>query len=365
MAAAGSLGLTRRGRRLFLLRMKLSLKKNWGIWAALAASALAASASAAGTLNVYSQRHYEVDEQLNRLFTERTGIEVRVVNAQADQLMERLRSEGENSPADLLVTVDVARMQRAKAGGLLRPLESERLRQAVPASFRDAEGHWYAYTLRARVLVAAKGRVAPGEIERYEDIAAPEWRGRVLARSSSSPYNQALLASMVVARGEAAAERWARGVANNFARPPQGGDRDQIRAVAGGLADVCVANSYYLGMMLNSSDAEERAAAEKVFVVFPNQGEGERGAHANVGAAGLTRYASNEEEARAYLEFLLSPEAQRLIASGSYEFPMVEGVEPNATHAAWGDFRVDQATFSKLGAAQDRAVAIFDRVGWR
>lgn len=322
-----------------------------------------ASAWGEDVVHVYSHRHYEVDQEINRLFTEKTGIEVKVVNAEADQLIERLKSEGANSPADVLVTVDAGRMQRAKADGLLQALDSELLKAATPEGLGDEEGFWYPYTLRARVIMVAKDRVKDGEISDYEDLADGKWRGRLLIRSSSSSYNQALMASMIAAQGEAAAQKWARGVVGNFARPPQGGDRDQIKAVAAGLADVCVSNTYYLGLLLKSPDPAERQAGEAVRVVFPNAGG--RGTHCNVSAAGVTRHAKNLREAKAYIEFLVSPEAQKRIALGSHELPLDMDLTLNPVHQAWGEFKIDRETFSKIGENQEKAVRIFDAAGWK
>lgn len=323
----------------------------------------AAPATADEVLNIYSHRHYGIDQEINALFSERTGIEVKVVNADADQLIERLKSEGGNSPADLLVTVDAGRLQIAKEQGLLQPLESEVLAKATPAALRDPQGYWWPYTARARVIMVAKARVEPGAITTYEGLADQRWRGRVVIRSSSSPYNQAWVASMVAANGAEATTKWARGVVANFTRPPQGGDRDQIRAVANGLADVCISNAYYLGIMINSTDAADRAAANEVRVVFPNQ-EG-RGAFLNVSAAGLTRHAKNADAARAYLEFLVSDEVQQMIAEGSYEYPINLDFEATPTFEAWGSFEYDTTSFPEIGDHLDDAIDIFDRVGWQ
>ncbi|WP_038160888.1 Fe(3+) ABC transporter substrate-binding protein [Verrucomicrobium sp. BvORR106] len=314
-------------------------------------------------LNVYTHRHYKADEEINALFTERTGIKVNVVSAEADQLIERLKSEGANSPADLLVTVDAGRLQRAKEAGLLKPLKSEVLEQRVPAALRDSGGHWYAYALRARVILYAQDRVKPGEISNYEDLADPKWRGRLLIRSSGNAYNQSLLASLIAADGEEKAEAWAKGVVANLARPPQGGDRDQIKGVASGLADVCVSNTYYLGMLLNSKDPAEQAAAKKVTVLFPNQSG--RGTHANIAGAGLTVHAKNAENAKAYLEFLTTPEVQKLIANGTYEFPVNRDLSLSETHKAWGEFKLDEVTFPQIGRYQEQAVRLFDKAGWK
>lgn len=320
-------------------------------------------ASAAEVVHVYSHRHYGVDEQLNTLFTGKTGIEVKVVNAEADQLIERLQAEGESSPADVLITVDAGRMQRARKEGLLQPVMSEALTRGTPAELQDADGYWYAYAIRARVLLVAADRVKAGEIRDYEDLARPEWRGRVLVRSSSSSYNQALMASMVSALGEERALAWARGLAANLARPPQGGDRDQIKACAAGLADVCLANTYYYGLLLHSADPAERAAAGKMRLIYPNQGG--RGTHVNVSAAGVTRHARNVANARAYLEFLVSREAQKLLANGGQEFPALMDLTLNPTHEKWGAFKVDTATFRQMGEDQPKAVRLIDAAGWK
>lgn len=321
------------------------------------------AATAGGELNVYSHRHYAIDKQVNELFREKTGIEVKVVNAEADQLIERLKSEGANSPADVLITVDVGRIQRAKEEGLLQPLKSEALEKATPENLRDADGQWYPYCLRARVILVSTERVKPGEIKDYEDLAKPEWKGRLVVRSSSSSYNQSLLASIIAANGEEKAAAWAKGVASNFARPPQGGDRDQIKAVASGLADVCVSNTYYFGLLQNSPDAAEREAASKLTVVFPNQ-DG-RGTHVNVSAAGVTKHAKNTENAKAYLEFLVTPEVQKLIANGSYEYPISMDLNLCPTHAKWGEFKIDTETFTGMGKEQVKTSKLFDAAGWK
>ncbi len=331
--------------------------------ALLSTALLLSAASAEEVLNVYSHRHYGIDQEVNKLFTEKTGIEVKVVNAEADQLIERLKSEGENSPADVLVTVDAGRLQRAKTEGLLQPLKSEVLENATPEALRDPEGFWYPYTVRARVIIAARDRVKPDEIKNYEDLAKPEWKGRLLARSSSSSYNQSLAASIITALGEEKAAEWAKGVASNLARPPQGGDRDQIKACAAGLADICISNTYYFGLLLNSPDPAERAAAEKMYIIFPNQDN--RGTHVNVGAIGVTKHAKNVDNAKAYMEFLVSPEAQKLISNGSYEYPISMDLTLSPTHEKWGEFKIDTETFPKMGESQQKAVKLFDAAGWK
>lgn len=334
-------------------------------WVLMGAVVLGGAGAVFGAeaLHVYSHRHYEVDQKVNALFTEKTGIAVKVVNAEADQLIERLKSEGEDSPADVLVTVDAGRMQRAVEDGLLQPVKSEILEKATPEVLRDAEGYWYPFTLRARGIVVAKDRVKEGAVKDYADLAKPEWRGRVLARSSTSGYNQSLLASIIAAEGEKAAEEWAKGVARNLARPPQGGDRDQIKAVAAGLADAAITNSYYLGMLLNSPDAGDRKAGAAVMLVFPNQSG--RGTHCNVSAAGITKHAKNVEAGRKYMEFLVSPEVQKIYAEGSYEHPISMDPSLGGQVGKWGRFKVDEAGFLRLGEFSATATRLFDRAGWK
>jgi iron(III) transport system substrate-binding protein len=314
-------------------------------------------------LHVYSHRHYEADQKVNKLFTEKTGIEVKVVNAEVDQLVERLRSEGESSPADVLIAVDAGRLQRAAAEGLLQPVETEILKERTPEAMRSPEGHWYPFTLRARVIVAAKDRVKAGEIKGYADLAKPEWRGRVLSRSSSSGYTQALLASIVAAEGEAAALRWAEGLTRNMARPPQGGDTDQIKAVASGLADVAITNSYYLGLLLNSPDPKERKVGQSVAIIFSDPSG--RGTHTNVSGAGVVKYSKNVDAATKYIEFLVSDEVQKIYANETFEHPVMMDLSISEQLQEWGEFKVDQETFPKLGESAPAAIRIFDKVGWK
>jgi iron(III) transport system substrate-binding protein len=318
---------------------------------------------AGGVVNVYSHRHYESDRELFRRFTEATGIEVKVVTASADELITRLEAEGAASPADVLITVDAGRLHRAKERGLLQPIDSEVLRANVPAHLRDPEGYWYGLTRRARVIVYARDRVQPGEIERYADLADEKWRGRVLVRSSDNIYNQSLLASLIAHEGEDAARAWAAGVARNMARPPSGSDTDQAKAVAAGVGDVAIVNTYYVARLMASEDPEERRVGERLGVIFPEQ-DG-RGAHVNVSGAGVTAHAKNRDNAIRLLEFLSSDEAQRLFAEANHEYPVKPGIEPSEILRSWGEFRADTLNLAVLGELNAAAVRIFDEVGWK
>jgi iron(III) transport system substrate-binding protein len=316
-----------------------------------------------GVVNVYSHRHYETDQELFRRFTERTGIRVNVVTASADELITRLENEGERSPADVLITVDAGRLHRAKDRGLLQPVRSDVLERNVPEHLRDREGHWFGLTARARILAYHRDRVPEESLSTYAALAEPAWRGRVVIRSSSNVYNQSLLAAMIAHEGEAAAQRWAEGIVRNMARAPSGGDTDQIKAVAAGAGDVAVVNTYYLALLMESADAEERRLASRIGAFFPDQ-QG-AGTHINVSGAGVTRSAPNRENAIRLIEFLSEDEAQALFAEANQEYPVKPGVAWSKTLQGWGDFRADRLDLTTLGELNDEAVRIFDRARWR
>lgn len=324
---------------------------------------LAAAPADAASVNVYSSRHYEADQTLYARFTEETGIEVKVVKADAGQLIERLKSEGANSPADILFTADVGNLARAQEDGLFQAVRSSVLETHVPATLRHPDGYWFALTKRARVIMYAKDRVAPDAVARYADLADPKWKGRVVIRSSSNVYNQSLVASMIAHDGAERTEAWARGLVANMARPPKGGDRDQIRAVAAGLADLAVSNTYYLAQMVNASQESDREAAAKIGVIFPDQ-DG-RGAHVNISGAGVTRHAPNRDNAVKLLEFLVGAAAQKVLAEANYEYPVRDGVATAATVLDFGAFKADDLALARVGALNGEAVKVMDRAGWR
>jgi iron(III) transport system substrate-binding protein len=316
-----------------------------------------------GVVNVYSHRHYEVDQQLYDRFTTETGIRVNAVTGTADELITRLETEGASSPADVLITVDAGRLHRAKEKGLLQRVESAELSANVPSHLRDRDGQWWGLTKRARVLVYAKARVRPEEVATYESLASPRWRRRVLVRSSENVYNQSLLAALIAEQGEAAALSWARSIAGNLARAPSGGDADQVKAVAAGAGDVAISNTYYVARLAASADAAERAVYDQVGVVFPNQSD--RGTHINVSGAGVTRHAPNYANAVRLLEFLVSEAAQRVYAEGNQEYPVKPGVPVSETLRSWGAFREDTLSLWRLGELNGRAVLLFDQAGWK
>ncbi|MFV8836349.1 Fe(3+) ABC transporter substrate-binding protein [Aquisalimonas sp.] len=334
------------------------------VTAALAAATMAASLTAfADEVTVYSARHYDEDRTLYDAFTERTGIDVRVLEADSDQLIQRIRREGAASPADVLITVDAGRLWRAEQDGIFQAVESAELSERLPEAMRHPDGLWFGFSQRMRVVFYNKEAFDPDELETYEDLADPRFNGQLCIRSSSNIYNQSLLASMIAVHGEEDSEAWAQGVVDNLARPPRGGDTDQIRGVATGECEIGVANHYYYVRMLNSDDTRDRELAERVGIIFPNQGD--RGVHVNVGGAGVVDGAPNRDNAIRFLEFLASDEAQELFAAGNHELPVVEGISGDDTVESWGPIERDALNISELGNNNPAAVRMFDRVGWR
>lgn len=321
------------------------------------------SAHAAEEVNLYSARIEALIKPLLDRFSQQTGIQVNLVTGNADELLHRLRQEGRNSPADLLLTTDAGRLHRAREAGVVQPIESAVLNERVPENFRDDEGYWYGLSLRARPLMYARDRIDPQALSSYEDLADPRWKGRICIRSSGNVYNQSLVASMIEALGVEATENWANGLVRNFARPPQGGDRDQIKAVAAGQCDIAVANTYYLAGMLNGTEAAERAAAEKVGVFWPNQHD--RGTHINVSGAAVTAAAKNRDNAIALLEFLASDEAQQWYAEVNGEYPIRDGIAIGEVLQQWGEFKADDLNMSRLGELNAEALRLMDRAGWK
>ncbi|MDO0946915.1 Fe(3+) ABC transporter substrate-binding protein [Chromohalobacter israelensis] len=330
---------------------------------ALLAGAIFAGDALAEEVNIYSARHYDSDQALYDAFTEKTGIDVNILEGDSDQLIERIRREGAASPADIMLTVDAGRLWRAEQAGVFQGIESDVLNERLPDAMRHPEGKWFGFSQRVRAIFYDPDDVDPANLKRYEDLADPRFEGDICIRSSNNIYNQSLLASMIAHHGMDDAETWAQGVVDNMARDPEGGDTDQIRGVASGECDIAVANHYYYVRLLESDDASDREAAESVEILLPNQ-DG-RGAHVNVGGAGVVADAPNRDNAIRFLEFLASDEAQRLFAAGNHEFPVVDGVEVDGTLATWGDFKRDALNINALGEHNPEAIRIFDRVGWR
>ncbi len=316
-------------------------------------------------VNIYSARKEALILPILERFRDQTGIEFNLVTGKADALLKRLRMEGEASPADVFITVDAGRLHRAKEAGVLQKIGSESIDAAVPAHLRDADGFWVALSKRARTIIYARDRVDAAALSTYEGLADPTWKGRICIRSSGNIYNQSLVASMIEASGVEQTEAWAEGLVGNFARPPAGGDTDQLRAVAAGECDVAVANTYYFGRLAASSKEEDQAVAAALKVFWPNQGEGDRGVHMNVSGVGITASAQNRESAIRLLEFLVSPEAQTWYAEVNHEYPVVPGVAASETLESFGAFKEDTLNLTALGANNRQAVELMDRAGWR
>ena len=316
-------------------------------------------------INLYSQRHYKVDEQQYKVFEKETGIKVNVVKANADELIERLKNEGENSPADLFITVDAGKLQKAKDLDLLQKISSPIINQNVDVDLKDVNGYWIPITYRARIIVYSKDRVDVSELSTYDNLTDEKWRNKVLVRSSSNAYNQALLSSIIANTGEESASKWASKLVKNFARDPKGNDRDQVKAITAGQGDLAIVNSYYIGLLLSSENEEEIKAGNSVGVFFPNQGEDESGSHINVSGIGLAKNAPNKENAIKLMEFLTSESAQKTYTNTSYEYPANPNVEPNEIVKKWGSFKKDILDLNKLGIFRNKAIEIFDKSDWK
>jgi iron(III) transport system substrate-binding protein len=314
------------------------------------------------TLNLYSSRHYQTDEALYTNFTRQTGIKINRIEANEDALLERMKNEGDKSPADVLLTVDAGRLWRAEQMGLLQLVKSEILLTRIDPSLRHPEGMWYSFSIRARPIFFNKATVSRDDIQTYEDLASPRLKGKICVRSGAHMYNLSLMSSMIAAVGPAKAEEWGRGVVANFARAPKGGDTDQIKAVAAGECAVAIANSYYYARLANSTKGEDKDVANKVGVVFPNQKD--RGTHVNVSGAGVAKFAPNKDAAIKFLEYLASDDAQRYFANGNNEYPVV-GKPDNAALKALGEFKRDPLNVGMYGKNQAAAQQIMDRVGWK
>jgi iron(III) transport system substrate-binding protein len=315
-------------------------------------------------LNLYSSRHYQTDEALYAGFTKQTGIKINRIEASEEALIERIRNEGERSPADVLITVDAGRLWRADQLGFFQPVKSALLESRIPESFREPGGRWFGFSMRARLIAYNKGKVGPNEIRTYEDLADPKWKGRVCMRSSTNIYNLSLMGALIDHLGEQKAEAWAKGVRGNLAQDPKGGDTDQLKAVAAGVCDVTIANHYYYARLARSAKPDDKRVVESLGVVFPNQKTS--GTHVNISGAGVLKNAPHRDAAVKFLEYLASDEAQRYFADGNNEWPVVEGVKvDNPVLNAFGDFKRDRINVGVLGRNQPAAQKIYDRVDWK
>ena len=316
-------------------------------------------------VNIYSQRHYDVDQLQYDNFEKETGIKVNVLKANADELLQRMKNEGENSPADLFITVDVGKLWQAADMGLLQKYEDNSLTDGIKESFLDKNGYWVPVTYRSRVIVYSNERVQENDLSTYEDLANNKWKGRILVRSSSNSYNQALLSSLVANLGEEDTRSWANAVVSNFARDPKGNDRDQVKAIAAGQGDIAIVNSYYIGLLLSSENEEEINAGKAISVFFPNQAEGDRGSHINVSGIALAKNSPNKSNALKLIKYLTSDEAQKTYVNNTFEYSVKSNIEPNQIVKNWGSFKKDPLDLNMLGKERKNAVRIFDAAGWK
>ena len=331
---------------------------------ALASLATLATPSAAADteLNLYSARHYQTDEALYANFTKQTGIKINRIEAKEDELLERLKNEGSQSPADVFITVDATRLDQADQLGLFAPVKSSLLEARIPVHLRSP--HWFAFSTRARVILYNKRTVKPEDVVSYEALAAPKLKDQICVRSGSHPYNLSLLASIIAHQGEPKAEAWAKGLVANLARPPRGGDTDQIKAVAAGECGVALSNSYYFARLMRSEKPEDRKIVESIGVIWPNQQT--TGTHINVSGGGMLKHAPHKEAAVKFLEYLASDEAQRYFADGNNEWPVVASVKvDNPALKALGSFKADTLPIAALSKELVTAQKIADRAGWK
>ena len=314
-------------------------------------------------LNVYTHRHYKADKELFNAFQTETGIKVNVINAKADELILKIENEGEQSPADVLITVDAGRLVKAKNKNLLQSIDSEILDKNIPKHLRDQDKQWFALTKRARVIAYVKSRTSASQLSTYEALISPEWGNKILVRSSANIYNQSLLASIIANQGKERAEAWVQGMVKNMARSPKGNDRDQVKTIVAGEGDLAIINTYYMGKLLNSKNPNEVEVAKQVALFFPNQ-EG-RGTHINISGAAVLKYAPNKENAVKFIEFLSGEKAQKVFSSANYEYPANPKVEASDLLKSWGAFKEDTLNLSELGKRNKEAVLMFDAFSWK
>lgn len=314
-------------------------------------------------INVYSARHYDADSELYKLFEAKTGIKVNATQAKGGELIKKLEVEGDSSVADLFITADASNFEAAKQKGVLQSIKSETLNSIIPENYRDNEGYWYAISKRARIIAYDKRDFDASMIKNYEDLTKPELKGKLLIRSATAAYSKSLLAAMIEAVGKDEATKWAKGTLANLARDPKGGDRDQAKAIFAGEGKVAVMNTYYIGLMLSSPKPEDVEVAKNLGVIFPNQDN--RGTHVNISGIALTKASKNRENAIKFMEFMVSPEAQKILSGINYEYPINKDVEPSDIIKSFGNFKEDVTPLYKSVKNANEAVKIYDMVGWK
>ena len=334
---------------------------------AVAALALASCARPAGgsgeVLNLYTARHYDADLKLYAAFEKKTGVRVRWLEMAPDQLVERMKAEGSASPADVILMADAGALWRAQTAGLFQPVSTPTLQSRIPPALRDPTGLWWGFSRRARVIAYDRARVDPRDVATYEALAQPRFRKAVCARSSDNVYNLSLMASFIEHWGRERALQWAKGVVANFARPPQGGDIDEIRAVGAGACQVALTNTYYYLRVAASQDPGDKATAARVALAFP--GQSGFGTHVNISGGGVAAHAQHKAAAIDFLDFLASQEAQDIFAGANHEFPIVAGVTPPPDVAAIAQFKADPMAVAVYGQRQAEAQSVYNEAGWR
>ena len=340
-----------------------SLRKTNLIFVFSACAMLFSNIAAATELNIYSHRQPFLIDPFLKAFTEKTGIKTNVLYS-TKGLAQRLKAEGENSPADVILTVDIGRLYIYQDLELLSQVQSDVLQANIPTHLRSTDNTWFGLSKRSRIIVTSKDRVAVGEIENIEDLADPKWKGRICVRPGSHVYNRALMASLIAAHGAEAAEQWAAALVDNLARRPQGNDRAQVKAIYEGQCDVAIINNYYFGKLKYSEDENQRQWAQSLNLVFPNQGDGERGAHVNISGGGIAKHSKNKVAAKALLEFLTEPMSQRLYGAINFEYPVNPNVPASEELQSWGTFKEDKLPILKIAELSREAQKIIDRVGW-
>ncbi|NKQ41252.1 MAG: Fe(3+) ABC transporter substrate-binding protein [Sulfurovum sp.] len=325
----------------------------------IAALLLTGSLMAAGEVNIYSTRHYDADKNLYKMFTEKTGIAVNVVKAKPKALIKRLETEGANTKADLFITADAGNLVNAQKKGLLQPVKSKKIEEAIPETLRQKDGYWVALTQRARIIAYNKEKVKPEDLSTYEDLTDKKWKGRITIRKSSNIYNQSLLASFIATKGPEKAKMWAKGIVDNMSRKPRGNDRDQMKAVAAGVGDIAVVNTYYVGKLLNSKKPYEVEVGKLMGVFFPKD------THVNISGVAMTKNAKNKDNAVKLMEYLVSPDAQKVFASANYEYPANPKVEASDLLKSWGTFEPMVVSLEAYGEKNEEAVKIMNEVEWK
>ena len=314
-------------------------------------------------VNIYTDRHYPIDDTIYKTFENEYNIKVNVVKGKSEDLLSRIDKEGSSTKADLFITADIGRLFQAKKADFFKAINPPEELVNVPDYLYDEEGYWFGLTKRARVIVYAHDRISSEELSTYEDLMHPKWKGKIAVRSKENVYNQSLLAGIIAANGSDKSLEWVKGIVDNMYQSPKGNDRDQVKAVYAGKADIAIVNTYYIGQMLYSDDQLERKAAQSVTVFYPNQ-DG-RGAHINVSGGGVLKHAKNAKNAEKLLAYLLEPNAQKLFAQANYEFPVNKTIPISHELITWGEFKEDKVDLNKIGQLNTSAIKLFDKGGWK